>query len=223
MLRALLLKEWIKLRRLAWVPPVLVAAAIIDAWLTMRAIRNNHGAVQVWNALVTKQDIHFDRLSYVLPFCGMWVACVQFLPECTGKRLRLLFHLPVSHGRALAVPVLVGLAAVAAVSVLTLAGLWAVFSLGFHLPVELAGPMLQTVLPWCVAAAVAYLATAAAVADPALHRRIALALAGFAFVAMLIRTSGFAGMSGSLPGYVLLSLAWLLPVHAAALRVKEGR
>lgn len=223
MLRALLLKEWIKLRRLAWVPPVLVVAAIIDAWLTMRAIRNNHGAVQVWNALVYKQDIHFFRLSYVLPFCGLWYACVQFLPECTGKRLRLLFHLPVSHGKALAAPVLVGLAAVAAVSLLAWAGLWVVFAAGFHLPDELSSPMLQTVLPWCLAAAVAYLATAAAVAEPALHRRVALALAGFACVAMLVRTAGFAGMSASLPGYGLLALAWLLPVHAAALRVKEGR
>lgn len=223
MVMALFLKEWIKLRRLAWVPPVLMLAAVIDAWLTMRAIRNNHGAVQLWNALAYKQDIHFYRLAYVLPFCGLWYACVQFLPECTGKRLRLLFHLPVSHGTALAVPVLVGLAAIAALSLMTLAGLWAVLSLGFQMPPELWWPMVQTVLPWCVAAAVAYLAAAAAVADPALHRRIALALAGFAFVAMLIRTAGFAGMSAALPGYVLLSAVWLLPLHAAALRVKEGR
>lgn len=222
MLSPLLFKEWIKLRRLAWLPLVLVLAALVDAWLVMRAVRNNHGPVQLWNALTYKQDIHFYKLAYALPLSGLWYACVQFLPECTGKRLRLLFHLPVSHRRALRVPVAVGLACVGVVSALALGGLWAMLSLDLHLPAELSWPMAQTVLPWCLAAAVAYLATAAALADPAPLRRVALALAGLATVSMLIQTSGFAGMSASLAWYALVCLPWLLTLEAAALRVKEG-
>lgn len=223
MLTPLLLKEWIKLRRLAWVPPVLILATLVDAWLVMRSIRNNHGSVQVWNALAYKQDIHFDKLAYALPLSGLWYACLQYLPECTAKRLRLLFHLPVSHWQALYVPVAVGLAIVTALSALALVGLWMVFALAFHLPAELSWPMVQTAMPWCLAAAVAYLAAAAAIADPALHRRLVIVLAGFAFVSMLMRTSTFAGMSDHLLWYAVLSLAWLLPLEAAALRVKEGR
>lgn len=221
MLSPFLLKEWIKLRRLAWVPPVLILAALIDAWLVMRSIRNNHGSVQLWNALAYKQDVYFDKLAYVLPLSGAWYACVQFLPECAGKRLRLMFHLPVSHWLALYVPVAVGLGCLAILSALALGGLWAILTLGLHLPSELAWPMIQTALPWCLASAVAYLAIAAAVADPALYRRLGLALAGFAFVTLLTRVSGFAGMSGSLIWYAVLCLPWLLALEAAALRVKE--
>lgn len=222
MITPLLFKEWIKLRLLAWLPLALVMAALVDSWLVLRAVRNNHGPVQLWNALTYKQDIYFFKLAYVLPLSGLWYACVQFLPECTGKRLRLLFHLPVPHWLALYVPVTVGLACVAAVSVVALGGLGAILALGLHLPAELSWPMVQTALPWCLAALVAYLATAATIADPGPVRRLAIALAGLAFVSMLIQTSGFAGMSDSLPWYGLACLPWLLPLEAAALRVKEG-
>lgn len=223
MITPFLFKEWIKLRRLAWVPPVLVAGALVDAWLSMRGLRTNHGATQLWNALVYKQDIHFDKLAYALPLSGVWYACIQFLPECSGRRLRLLFHLPVSHWRALYLPAAVGLACVTVLSGGTLAGLWVILAVGFHLPAELALPMVQTALPWGLAALVAYLATATTIAEPSALRRLAVALAGFAFVSMLTQTAGFAGMTRSLGLYGLLCLLWLLPLEAAALRVKEGK
>lgn len=223
MITPFLFKEWIKLRRLAWVPPLLVAGALVDAWLSMRGLRTNHGATQLWNALVYKQDIYFDKLAYALPLSGMWYACVQYLPECSGRRLRLLFHLPVSHWQALYVPAAVGLVCVAVLSVGALTGLWAILAFGFRLPSEIALPMVLTALPWGLAALVAYLASAATIAEPSALRRLAVALAGFAFVSMLTRTAGFAGMTGSLGVYALLCLLWLLPLEAAAQRVKEGK
>lgn len=218
-----LFKEWIKLRRLVWVPVFVLAGALLEAWLSMRGMRINHGATQLWNALVYKQDIPFRKLAYALPLSGVWYACVQYLPDCAGRRLRLMFHLPVSHRRALYIPALVGLACCGLLFLLTLTGLWAVLALGFFLPPELTGPMLLTVLPWGLAMAVAYLATAAAIADPGGIRRLAIALTGFAFVSMLTQTVGFGGMTDSLVLYALLCLLWVFPLEAAALRVKEGK
>ncbi|ACJ01180.1 hypothetical protein [Rhodospirillum centenum] len=220
-LKPLLLKETIKLRRLFWVPPLVVLAALVDTWLTLRAFNSMRGPAQLWNALTYKQEITFDSLAYVLPFAGIWYACVQFLPECTGRRLRLMFHLPVSPWLGLYVPVAVGLGLVLLCSVLALGGLAAVAG-SLNLPPQLWGPMVETALPWCLAGMVAYLATAATLADPALHRRLVIALAGLAFVTLLTRTTIFAGMSGSLGWYALACLPWLLPLEAAAQRTKES-
>lgn len=221
LLKPLLLKEKIKLRRLFWVPPLVLLAVLVDIWLTLRAVNTLRGPAQLWNALTYKQDIFFAGLAYVLPLTGIWYACVQFLPECTGRRLRLLFHLPVSPWLALYVPVGVGLALMLLCSALALGGLAAVAA-SLNLPPQLWGPMVETALPWCLAGMVAYLATAATLADPALHRRVAISLAGLGFVALLTQTTIFAGMSGSLGWYALACLPWLLPLEAAAQRIKES-
>lgn len=220
---ALLFKEWIKLRKLAWIPLLLIIGALVDAWLSLRGLRANHGPTPLWNALVYKQGIYFDKLAYVLPLAGVWYACVQYLPECSGKRLRLLFHLPTSHWRALYLPAAVGLACMAAISLLALGGLWAILALALRFPAELVGPMVETALPWTLAGAVAYLATAAVIAEPAGFRRLAIALAALAYISMLTPLLGFAVMTGSLVWYVLACLPWLLPLEAAAQRVKGGR
>ncbi len=219
---AFLFKEWIKLRKLAWIPLLLIVGALVDTWLSLRGLRTNHGPTQLWNALVYKQDVAFDKLAYALPLAGVWYGCVQYLPECAGKRLRLLFHLPTSHWRALYLPAAVGLALMALLSLLALGGLWAILTVAFAFPNELAGAMVETALPWTLAGAVAYLATAAVIAEPAALRRLAIALAAFAYVSMLTPIAGFAVMSASLGWYALLCLPWLLPLEAAAQRVKGG-
>lgn len=222
MINAFLFKEWIKLRRFAWVPLLVIVGALVDAWLSMRGLRANHGTTQLWNALVYKQDIYFHKLAYALPLAGIWYALIQYLPECSGRRLRLLFHLPVSHWQALYVPAAVGLACLAVLSAGTMAGLWAILNLAFHLPSEIAVPMVLTVLPWGLSALIAYLATATTIAEPSAWRRLATALVGFAFVSMLTQTAGFNGMTDNLGLYGLICLPWLLPIEAAAQRVKEG-
>lgn len=222
MIGSLLLKEWIKLRRLGWVAPLAVAAALVDAWLSLRGQVAAHGAAQVWNTLVAKRPVMFDGLAVVLPLTGLWLAALQFLPECSGRRLRLLFHLPLPAAWGLRLPVAVGLACVAANLALALAGLALVLGADLRLPAELARPMLETVLPWGLAAMVAYLAGAAALADPAPVRRAALVLAGMAHVTLLTNTQGYGALTSALPWYALMCLPWLLAPEAAALRVKEG-
>lgn len=222
MIGALLLKEWIKLRRLAWLAPLAVIAALVDCWLSLRGQVAAHGAAQLWNTLVAKRPILFDGLAVVLPLTGLWLAGLQFLPECSGRRLRLLFHLPIPPVWSLRLTVAVGLACLAVTLGLAVAGLALVLGVDLRLPVELAAPMLATLAPWGLAAMVAYLAAAAALADPSPLRKAALALAGLAHVALLTQTQGYGALSAALPFYGLMCLPWLLAPEAAALRVKEG-
>ena len=220
--RAVLFKEWIKLRLLVWVPVIALIAVTVDVWLTYKTIRAMHGATALWSALVYKQDIFFANMRWVLVGGGVWFACLQFLPECSGKRLRLLFHLPVTHRFSLYIIVAVGLLLTVMLSAMGIGGLLQVCSLmGF--PPELAYLMAGSLLPWALAGMVAYCATAAIIAEPSLVRKLAFALFGYAYVNFLGASIGFSSMSEDMWLYVLACLPWPLCLEAAALRVKEGR
>lgn len=220
--RSILLKEGIKLRLLVWVPFLVLAAALVDVLLTYRGIRAVHGPVSLWADLIYKQSVHFTRLQWAFIFSGLWFASVQFLPECAGKRLRLLFHLPVSHTISLYAMVAVGFVLCLTSILFTLSGFWAVAQhMGF--PAELCQAMLLTLLPWGLAAFVAYCAAASAIAEPEFLRKAAFAMAGYVYISLLTYTQGFAGMGNSIWLYVTACLPWPFALEAAALRVKEGK
>ena len=218
---AVVRKEWVKMRRLFWIPFVLVVAVLCDALMTYRGVRANHGAMSLWVDLVYKQTIHFGRIYWVFLFSGLWFAALQFIPECSGKRLRLLFHLPVSHRVSLYTMVFWGIGWCLAVFFCGLAGFRLVLAL-MDFPPQLADPMVGTLLPWGLAAIVAYCTTASVIAEPSRIRKLAFACVGVALASLLQTSSGFSGMTDSLWLYALICLPLPLCIEAAALRVKEG-
>jgi hypothetical protein len=221
MLQALLLKERLKLRRSWWVPFLALAGALANVFLTWRSIGAMHGAPALWHILIYRQDVHFGALQWLLPFGGAWFACAQALPECSGRRLRLLFHLPVNHRLSLYVLAACGLALCLALLGAALGGFWLVARLtGF--PPELIRAMAGTLLPWGLAGMTTWCATAAAVADPSFKRKLGFGMAGFGYMTLLTAGFGFSPMGGSLWLYAAVCLPWPLALEAAALRVKEG-
>ncbi|MBQ9105937.1 MAG: hypothetical protein IJY48_07430 [Mailhella sp.] len=221
MIISLLRKEWIKLRLLWWVPFLVMTAALVDPLLSWRTMSSVHGAPAVWSQIIYEEAVHFTKMQSVFVFAGLWFAGAQMIPECTGGRLRLLFHLPVSHRLSLRLITVTGLIGIAALFLFSLAGFWCITrAIGF--PPELIVHMAGTLYPWALAGAVAWCSLAAALADPSPLRKLAIALAGTAFVSMLISTRGFSSMNDYLWAYILICMPWPFAVEAAALRVKEG-
>lgn len=221
MIKTLFFKEWIKLRYFWCIPFILAGAALTDYYLTFKGVLAMHGAVDTWNGLIGKESIYFSSLQWAFILGGIWLASVQMAPECMGKRLRLLFHLPVNAILALTVPVATGLGLLALVFCSASMG-FAIINCRYGLPSELSGPMLKTLLPWGLAGFTSWCATAAAIADPSFRRKICFALAGFAYVAILTGGRGYAPMNNSIWLYAAACLPWIPAVVAAALRVKEG-
>lgn len=220
MLRSLLQKEWIKLRRFFWLPPALVLASVIQAWFSIKGFRSAHGPLFQYSEFITNQPVIFSLVEYALVFSGIWYAAVQFYPECTGKRLRLLFHLPVSYRLSLYTILAIGVACCLMTGLLAMGSFGAVLWL-YGFPEELVTPMLSTMLPWLTATFVAYCATAATLAEPRYFRRFGYALCGALCILMLTPASGYgAGRDWGL--FTLICLPWFAVVEAAALRVKEG-
>lgn len=218
---AVLLKEWIKLRLLVWVPFLVLIAVLIDVYMRYKGVVASHGAAALWLDLIYKQSIHFVKLKWVLIGGGIWFACLQFLPECSNKRLRLLFHIPVAHQIPMYAMLLVGVSIMALLFLCAYVGLYGVFS-RFYFPQELSSMMLQTTLPWALAGLVAYCASGAVIAQSGVYRKLAFVFLGYAHVGILTQTNGFDAFN-DLGLYALSTLAWLFVFEAAALGVKEGR
>lgn len=219
--RAVLLKEWVKLQMLVWVPFLVMIAFLIDTYMRYKGIVASHGASALWLDLIYKQSIAFYKLEWVLIGGGIWFACLQFLPECSNKRLRLLFHIPVSHQLPIYAMLFVGLLVIGVLFLGAFGGFYAILC-RFHFPAELYVPMLKTLLPWGLAGSVAYCATAAVIAQTDIVRKLALVFLGYVYISFLSETNGFDAFN-DLGWYALSCVPWIFAFEAAALGVKEGR
>ena len=103
MFKAILYKEWIKLR---W-------AVIVIAGLTVLALAYSigminyyiefQGAFSNWMYVIGKSLLlkNIIFVKYLPLITGLVFALIQFVPEMTNKRMRLSYHLPISEKKLL--------------------------------------------------------------------------------------------------------------------------
>lgn len=217
--RSLLSKEWIKLRYLGWIPFVLVIASLVDYYFRLSGMIAMHGAAPTWVGMVDKEQIFFDQLYWVFVLSGIFWAVIQTVPECYHGRARLALHLPCNPRIVLAVP--------ATASILLLGLLFAVAYIGLNIvhgmigfPAELSALLATALQPWALAGFVAWCATAAAAAETARLRAIAIVAFGYAYITMLKVMNGYDSYADSFWLYVLAVLPWLWVPYSAAFRVR---
>ncbi|MDR0580066.1 MAG: hypothetical protein LBG21_05630 [Campylobacteraceae bacterium] len=220
--KAILLKERIKLQKLFWLPFVIVIAVSADTYMNYKSTIASHGAAALWVQLVYKQSIYFDKLKWVFLIGGTLFAYLQFMAECKNKRLRLMFHLPVSYRLSIYSTIFVGF--ILNILLLSAAALclFLVF-LALHFPYELIFEMLLSIVPWSIAGIVSYFALSSIIAESSILRRLAISFAAVVFISLLITTNGFFSIKSDLWLYALSSFLWLFAFEAAALRIKEGK
>lgn len=222
MIKALLIKEWYKIRYIWWLPLVVSCAALCDYYWTVLAVRSMHGAINLWAGFILKEIIYFQSLKWAFIFSGIWLACFQLLPECTGRKLRVFFHIPVDYRLAFFVIFAFGIGLLTLLFLIIFTLFWVINS-HFGFPYELSFPMLKTLIPWALAGMVAWCVTASVIADPSFIRKIVLAGIGIGYMTLLTAEQGYAPMDNSFWGYFLMCLPWLFALPSSALRVKEGR
>lgn len=156
--KALFGKEWIKLRRGVWIIPILIMIAVINSGLKLHSMERAHGAYLMWTTVIFKQAPFFSHLKMTLAICGFIVGFLQAGPECKGRRLRLLFHLPVAPTRIVGIFILTGVSVLTLTGAVTLFGMWGVMT-WFSLPAEIIVRVLYTVAPWILASLTGYFCT----------------------------------------------------------------
>jgi hypothetical protein len=220
--KAIFLKERIKLRKFFWIPFAAVLAVVIDTYISYKGVISHKGATALWAELIYKQSIYFYKLQWVFIAGGILFAYVQFIPECKEKRLRLMFHLPVSYRFSIYSILGIGTILNLLLSAAAL-GLLAILFCIMRFPYELSLEMLLSIIPWMIAGVVSYLATAAVIAEISIAKKFVFGGMWAIFMSLLTENNGFFSFQADLWLYALAGMLWFFAFEEAALKTKGGK
>jgi hypothetical protein len=203
MLRSIFFKEYLKIR---W--PWLTLIALHGMLMAYIFIETRHlfamdHAEMVWYRVLHLGQIHYQHLKYAPAVTGLLLACIQYLPEMTGERLRLSLHLPVSPHRLIMAHIVVGLTAVGLATALDLVALALITARFF--PTEAVWTTLLTALPWSMAGVAAYLGVTLGLLEPGYKSKLFN-------MAMAVGVVGLFLYPAEPGGYLHLLLRLSLPV-----------
>jgi hypothetical protein len=215
MIGSIFFKEFIKIR---WKWLTLVAAnALLMGYVAMETrglFVADHSEI-VWYRTMQLGLVYYGELKYVPVIVGLLLACVQYLPETAGERLRLSLHLPVSPHMVVLAHIWVGCTAVGLIVAFDLVALAAITARYF--PPESVAMALSTALPWGIAGFVAYLGGALALLEPSYRHGIFNLAVAAGVCALFLRSSDPGGYGPALPWLAssvpLMIPAVLLPAY----------
>ncbi|MBN2601772.1 MAG: hypothetical protein JXR87_07260 [Candidatus Marinimicrobia bacterium] len=220
MYKAILYKEWIKIRW--WVIGYLVVmlGSLIYIGLDVRQWFEMNDAISVWLYVIQRSVPFFKSIKFVPILAGILLAIIQFVPEMVKKRYRLTFHLPIHENKSLIFMSFVGLGMIALFSILALLGLAIIGSIYF--PREVSVASLLTMAPWLLASFVAYLGASAITVDPSWKYRIVYAVLLYPIIQSLFLGGNLGLYRFSLIRYILLSLIFILVMLFPGYRLRKG-
>ena len=220
MIRALLYKECIKLRWFLLGLAVLSLLSCGNLFLMIRRMFESAPAIMWWTRLIQDGRLPYTSIRYNLILAGIVIAAAQYVPEVTKRRLRLLFHLPVTQTMAVYMMVATGLACVLVLGAIHLACLTAIVRTYF--PPEAARSAVVTSIPWWMAGWIAYLGTALVLLEPAWWRRVAYTAASVFLTSLLMQGGRYDLYARVLWMYVGLAALFAVALQLPAYRVKRG-
>lgn len=207
MLRALLQKEWIKLRYFLWIIPLMFAYASIDSALVLNTIQRVHGGVGLWLTLTANEPTFFRSFQWIIVL-GTIVGFAQAWPEAQGKRLRILYHMPMDPERIFIVMLTVGLSLLLLTNALAYALLTLVMQF-FYLPSNIIVPVLYAMVPYSLLSIISYLCVFAFFASNKMGLRALVLIAGALSFSLLWNVAGYSAFRISLAWYVGLSCGFI--------------
>ncbi len=205
MLKALLLKEFVKLRAFWIVALVFNMCMLGYVYITMNGLFRLDHAEVVWYRVIHLGQLYYSSLTYVPALTGLFMAAVQFFPEMRNQRFRISLHLPIAPHLIVMGHVFVGFLAVAVILLIDLAGLGLMTHTRF--PGEVVARALTTAAPWMLAGLSTYLGATLVLLEPTWKIR----MLNFAVAA------GMTGLflRGGVPG----AYGPILPILCAALLI----
>ena len=221
MLKAILYKEWIKLR---WA--VIVLAGLTVLALAYSASMINYyvefqGAFQNWMYVIGKglllKNIVFVKVMPLIT--GLAFALLQFVPEMTGKRMRLSYHLPIAEKKLLLSSVGIGFLFLLLEIVFLFFGLWLMVSLTY--PAEIISKVLMSTLPWFLGGAAVYFMAAFIILEPSWVYRIIYGVMAYGLITKYYE-AGTYDQYQTLWAYILIVAVMPLTVMFAGHRFRRG-
>jgi hypothetical protein len=190
MWKTIFYKEWLKIRWFLMAFTVIEIAATGYIFLALKHNLAFTGPRNIWS-MILFQEYQFYKILKYIPLTGaVLVALAQYLPEVSGKRLKLTFHLPVDENTSLLVMQAFGTFSLF-VAFAILSGLFTALSL-IYFPVQLVTGSLITMFPWLLAGFLAYFWVSVIVLEPDWFSRFCYLLIGAALLAICFIPAGTA-------------------------------
>ena len=221
MLKAILYKEWIKLR---WAVIVIAGLTVLSLAYSIGMINyyvEFQGAFQNWMYVIGK-SLLLKNLVFVkiLPLVtGLAFALIQFVPEMNNKRMRLSYHLPISEKKLLLSSVGIGYLFLLAEIVFLVFGCWLVISMTY--PAEVVQKMLMTTIPWFLGGSAMYFMVSFIILEPSWLYRIIYAVISYALIELNFRASTY-DQYQNLWALILIVAVMPLTIMFASHRFRRG-
>ena len=220
MFKAIVFKEWVKIR---W---AYGAAAVVCLLMLGNIVLNlNHDIkfntpIAVWSAIVFQGYQYYGGLRFIPLFVGLMVAAAQFIPEMVTSRLKLSLHLPVRENSIVLQMLAVGLIAVAALLLVAVL-LLSVISL-YYFPTQILRSALFSSAPWFLAGLVGYLGLSAIIIEPRWVRRAFLLIVSYGVIDSLLLAVNYETFIPLLPSATLVAACFTLAIVFTGYRFRRG-
>lgn len=218
--KAILLKEWIKIRIILLVALVASFSATIYALLKINRVISFKGGFHLWEIILTRDVVFIEVLKYIPLLLGVMFAVAQFVPEMTQKRLKLTLHLPYSHTRMIAMMLLSGISMLILIDLANVA-LMSVY-LNSVLPAELLHRVLITSVPWYMGGIAAYAVVAWICLEPTRGRKVSALFIGLGVVYLFFASDYPQAYDNILGILLLVIVALFFFAQLSVARFKAG-
>ena len=221
MKKALIFKEWLKLRKTWFAAFALTVALTVYAMIVINRLITLKGVEHLWMIMLLKDNTFVEILKYLPLAVGVAIGAAQMVPEMQQKRLKLTLHLPFPQMRLCIMMLGFGLVSCALVFVVQ----WMAVGVFYAriIPSQLVWRVLLTMLPWYAAGLMGYLFTGAVCLEGTWSRRVIVSLLGIAMVMVCYlqpAPEAYNAFIFLIMGYVCVLLALHL---GSVMRFKEGR
>lgn len=170
MYKALIFKEWLKIRWAYGAMTLLSLLAVTYVALNMAYYNEFMTAKGFWGNVILLGFPFYTELEYIPVLAGIIIAIVQFAPETNDSRLKLTLHLPVEENKLLLQMISFGFVLLFVLFILLTFLLWTI--IGIYFPSEVILYVLKIWLPWSIAGLATYFLTSAIIVEPIWIRRL---------------------------------------------------
>ena len=212
-------KEWLKIRRYLIIAFLLNLAVFSYFFISLRYLFVIEHAEMIWYQAFEIGTLHYTLIKYLSIITGIMIGSAQFIPEMIGYRFRLSLHLPVRPNTLVLWSALIGLFAVAIISMFDAFLLYAIT--GIFFPHEAALSALLTAIPWLWAGLVAYLGITLTALEPQSSRKIVYLLITGGFLWLFYQSNDYESYNRVIWQLTAFSLLFIPSIILPAYRYRN--
>lgn len=216
MFKSILLKEWAKTGRCFLCMVAVVAAVVAWQMIDISKTVDFQGISSLWEDMLEHDSVLISMLQYLPPVAGLVLAVAQYVPEVQQKRLKLTLHLPYPQTRMMLVMYGYGMVLLCLVALCQTMALH--IFMRHYLPGVLVSVIIQSTLPWHMAALMAYTWVAAVCLEPTWRMRLAY----LCVAAALVGCCYLSPVAGAYNRFVPLLAVWTV-LSASVIMTSVGR